>query len=234
MGNALCSAALTSLTAESFASKAGAVPGALIRLCAEGQRRLWGLRLGRLYAFGIGFSYAVMVFLAPESLPTAANLWRRALATVSWVAGVGALTLATDLAARDASLGLTGLARLRGFGEPQLERARAVAGALRLSTTVLVPGLMVALAVLLRFRTLQGSAVAVGLVLATLPYAVLVGSMLAFLGRACSLWLPGRGRLLLMALVLGPWLLGLGLDAAIPSIPRAFGWLLHLLSRGLR
>jgi hypothetical protein len=225
---------LTSLTAESFASKAFAVPQSLVRLCTEAQRRLWGLRLGRLYGFGVGFSYAVMVFVGPESLATSAKLWGRALATASWVAGVGALTLATDLAARDASLGLTGLARLRGFGEPQLERARALAGAMRLSTTVLVPGLMVALAVLLRFRTLHGSVVALGLALAALPYAVLVGGTLAFLGRACSLWLPGRGRLLLLALVLGPWLLGLGLNAAMPSIPGAFGWLLHQLTRGLR
>jgi hypothetical protein len=225
---------LTSLTAESFASKAVAVPVSLVRLCTEAQRRLWGLRLGRLYGFGVGFSYAVMVFIGPDSLPTASKLWGRGLATASWVAGVGALTLATDLAARDASLGLTGLARLRGFGEPQLERARAVAGALRLSTTVLVPGLMVALAVLLRFRSVHGSVVALGLALATLPYAALVGSTLAFLGRACSLWLPGRGRLLLLALLLGPWLLGLGLNATMPSIPGAFGWLLHLLSRGLR
>jgi hypothetical protein len=224
---------LTSLTAESFAPKVVAVPRSLVRLCAEAQRRYWGLRLGRLYSFGIGFSYAIMVFVGPESLPTASKLWGRALATVSWVAGVGALTLATDLAARDASLGLTGLARLRGFGEQQLERARAVAGALRLSTTVLVPGLMVALAVLLRFRTLHGSVVAVGLALATLAYAVLVGSTLAFLGRACSSWLPGRGRLLLLAVVLGPWLLSLGLNATVPSIPGAFGWLLHVLSRGL-
>jgi hypothetical protein len=225
---------LTSLTAESFAAKAVAVPVSLVRLCTEAQRRLWGLRLGRLYGFGVGFSYAVMVFVGPESLPTASKLWGRSLATVSWVAGVGALTLATDLAARDASVGLTGLARLRGFGEPQLERARAVAGALRLSTTVLVPGLMVALAVLLRFRSVHGSVVALGLTLATLPYAVVVGSTLAFLGRACSLWLPGRGRLLLLALVLGPWFLGLGLNATMPSIPGALGWLLHLLSRGLR
>jgi len=222
------------LTAESYSPKAVAVPRSLVRLCTEAQRRLWGLRLGRLYGFGVGFSYAVLVFVGPESLATTAKLWGSALATVSWVAGVGALTLATDLAARDASQGITGLARLRGFGEPQLERARAVAGALRLSTTVLVPGLMVALAALLRFRTLHGSVVALGLALATLPYAVLAGSSLALLGRACSLWLPGRGRLLLLALVLGPWLFGLGLDAAVPSIPGAFGWLLHQLTRGLR
>lgn|GEM_PF-2733319 len=225
---------MTSLSAESFTPKVVAVPRSLVRLCTEAQRRLWGLRLGRLYGFGIGFSYAIMVLVGPESLATSSKLWARALATASWVAGVGALTLATDLAARDAMQGLTGLARLRGFGEPQLERARAVAGALRLSTTVVAPGLMVALAVLLRFRTLHGIVVALGLVLAALPYAVLVGSTLAFLGRACSVWLPGRGRLLLLSLVLGPWLLGLGLDAAVPSLPGAFGWLLHQLTRGLR
>lgn len=197
------------------------------------QRGLWGLRLGRLYSYGIGFSYAALVLVGPDSLATSSKLWARALITASWVAGVGALSLATDLGARDTAQGLTGLARLRGFGERQLENARVVAGALRLSTTVLVPGLMLALATLLRFRTLHGTAVALGLAIATLPYAALVGSTLAVLGRACSGWLPGRGRLLLSALVLGPWLLGSGLGLSVPNLPSAFAWLLQQLAGGL-
>jgi len=209
------------------------VPAALVRLCAQAQRGLWGLRLARLYGFGIGVGYAALLLVGPESLSSAAKSWARALATASWVAGVGAMSLATELATRDATQGLTGLARLRGFGEAQLERARTVAGARRLAVACLVPGLLVALATLLRFRTLHGTAVALGLGLATLPYALLVGSSLAFLARACSHWLPGRGRLLLLALVLGPWLLGFGLSAPIPSIPGAFGWLLQHLNRGL-
>lgn len=209
------------------------MPRSLVRLCAGAQRGLWGLRLGRLYSFGVGLSYAMLVFLGPESLATASKLWARALVTASWVAGVGALSLATDLGTRDVTQGLTGLARLRGFGERQLENARVAAGALRLSTTVLVPGLLLALATLLRFRTLHGTAVALGLALATLPYAALVGSTLAVLGRACSGWLPGRGRLLLLALVLGPWLLGSGLGLAVPNLPSAFAWLLRHLAGGL-
>jgi hypothetical protein len=232
-GKALCSAPLTSLTAESVSPRAFLLPRSLVRLCTEAQRRLWGLRLGRLYGFGVGLSYAALVFIGPASLPTSTKLWARALATASWVAGVGALSLARELGARDATQGITGLARLRGFGEPQLERARVVAGAIRLSTTVLTPGLMVALATLLRFRTLHGSALALGLALLTLPYAALVGSSLSALGRACSAWLPGRGRLLLLLLVLGPWLFGSGLGMALPSIPGAFGWLLRHLAGSL-
>lgn len=222
-----------SLTAESASPRALLVPRSLVRLCADAQRRLWGLRLGRLYSFGVGLSYAALVFLGPDSLPAATKLWARALVTASWVAGVGALSLATDLGARDATQGLTGLARLRGFGETQLESARMVAGALRLSTTVLVPGLILALATLLRFRTLHGTAVALGLALATLPYAALVGTSLAALGRACSGWLPGRGRLLLLALVLGPWLLGSGLGMPVPNLPSIFAWLLSHLAGGI-
>jgi hypothetical protein len=205
-----------------------------VRLCARAQRSLWGLRLGRLYGFGIGLSYAVMVFVGPASLTASTKLWSRALATASWVAGVGALSLATELASRDATQGLTGLARLRGFGEQQLERARVVAGALRLSTTVATPGLMLALALLLRFRTLHGSLLALGLAVASLPYAALVGFSLAALGRACSHWLPGRGRLLLSLVVLGPWLLGSGLGVPLPSLPGAFAWLLDHLVGSLR
>ncbi len=99
--------------------------------------------------------------------------------------------------------GLTGLARLRGFGDRELERARVVAGALRLSSTVLTPGLMLAFAAMLRFRSPHGALVALGLAVLSVPYALLVGGSLALLGRACSSWLPGRGRLLLLSLVLG-------------------------------
>ena len=217
--------------AESSPLGVAAFPRALVRLSSQAQRQRWGLRLGRLYGFGIGFSYALLSFVGPASLATSTKLWARCLVTASWVAGVGALSLATDLSARDAAQGLTSLARLRGFGEPQLERARTLAGALRLSTTVLVPGLMLSVASLLRFHTARGALVALALAVLTLPYAVLVGGILAPLARACQRFLPGRGRLLLLAIVLGPWLLGAGLDAEVPSIPAAFGWVLDNLAR---
>lgn len=221
---------MTSL-AENPHPGAAAAPRALVRLCARTQQQLWGLRLGRVYGIGVGFSYSLLALWAPASLATSAQLWARCLGTASWVAGVGALSLATDLALRDAAQGLTGLARLRGFGEPQLERARLLAGARTLSTTVLVPGLMIALASALRSRELNGALTALCLALLTLPYAALVGGVLAPLARACQRFLPGRGRLLLLALCLGPWLVGAGLGANIPSIPGAFGWLLGTLAR---
>ena len=130
--------------------------------------------------------------------------------------------------------GITGLARLRGFGEAELERARTLAGALRLTTTVATPGLMFAVASLLSFRSLHGTLVSLGLALFTLPYAALVGGTLSLLARGCSSWLPGRGRLLLMVLVLGPWLLSSGLQVPLPSLPGAFGWLVHNLARSVR
>jgi hypothetical protein len=225
---------VTSLTAENSSPSIVGSPRALVRFCSNAQKRLWGLRLGRMYGFGIGFSYGALLLIGPASLATAAELWVRALGTASWVAGIGALSLATDLSARDATLGITSLARLRGVRERELERARSIAGALRLATTVLVPGLMLAVALLLRFRTLHGSLAALALALLTLPYAALVGGTLAPLARACSGWLPGRGRLLLLALVLGPWLFGSGMGLHVPSIPGALSWLLEQLARGFR
>jgi hypothetical protein len=225
---------VTSLAVESFASKAAGLPRALVRLCTEAQRRLWGLRLGRLYGIGIGISYAILEWTSAASFGASAKLWARAMATATWVAGVGALSLARDLPERDAAQGLTSLARLRGFGEAEVERARSVAGALRLSKTVATPGLILALATLLRFATLPGALVALSLSLLTLPYAALVGGILAPLARSCSRWLPGRGRLLLLAIVLGPWLLATGLGVFVPSIPAAFGWLLAHVEKGYR
>lgn len=225
---------MTSLTAESIAAKAILVPRPLLRFCARAQKGLWGLRLTRAYGFGVGTSYAALALLGPASLGVSANLWARALTIASWAAGVGALSLATDLGTRDAAQGITGLARLRGVGERELERARTLAGARRLATAVLVSGWLVALAVLLRCRTLHGSFAALGLALLTVPYAGLVGGTLAALARACSRWLPGRGRLLLLALVLGPWLFGSGIGLGVPSIPSAFAWLLEQMARSFR
>ncbi len=205
-----------------------------MRLCGRAQRELWGLRLGRMYGIGIGISYAAVAVFAPPTLAGAAKLWVRCLATASWVAGVGALSLARDLAARDAASGLSSLSRLRGFGEAELERARTVAGALRLSSAVLVPGLIASLGLLVSFHTLRGAIVALSLAVLTLPYAALVGGSLAPLARACSRWLPGRGRLLLLAITLGPWLLGSGLQAPVPSIPAAFGFVLEHIARSYR
>jgi hypothetical protein len=216
---------------ESSTPGIAAFPRALVRLSSQAQGQLWGLRLARLYGFGVGLSYALLAFVGPPSLATSTKLWAGCLGTASWVAGVGALSLATDLAARDASQGLTSLARLRGFGDPQLERSRVLAGALRLSAAVLVPGLMLSVASVLRFHTLEGALVAVALAVLTVPYAALVGGVLAPLARACQRWLPGRGRLLLLAIALGPWLVGAGLDAKVPSIPAAFVWVLDHLSR---
>ncbi len=225
---------MTSLAAEVPTPKIAVLSRALVRLCGRSQQQLWGIRLGRLYGIGVGVSYSIVALVGPESLDLSSKLWARCLATASWVAGVGALSLATDLAARDAAQGVTGLVRLRGFSESELERARRVAGALKLGTTVLVPGLLLSLASAARFRSADSAVLALALGLLTVPYAALVGSVLALLARACQRLLPGRGRLLFAAIALGPWLLAAGLDAKIPSLPAALGWVLDHLARSFR
>jgi hypothetical protein len=225
------------VTSQSAAGDAPAsffAPRALVRLCLQSQRELWGLRLSRLYGIGIGVSYALLAWLGHASIAGAAKLWAHTLATASWVAGAGALSLATDLKARDAARGFTSLARLRGHGDSELERARLLAGVQQLFRAVLVPGLIVALALSLRFHTLRGSLVALALAVMTLPYAALVAGVLGPLARGCSCWLPGRGRFLLLSLTLGPYLLGIGLRCHVPSIPGAFAWLLHHVAGSFR
>jgi hypothetical protein len=206
------------------------LPRALVRVSRRAQRELWGLRLARLYGIGVGISYALLAFGLASDPKLATTLWARCLTTASWVAGLGALSLARDLASRDEAQGVTSLARLRGFGDQTLERARTLSGALTLFGAVAVPGLLVALAALLRFRTLPGALSALSLALLTLPYAALLGGVLAVLARLCAKLLPERGRWLLLALVLGPWLLARGTGSTLPSIPGAFAWLLSHLA----
>ena len=225
---------MTSLAVESPSRTQALFPRALVRLCMRAQRELWGLRLTRLYGIGVGISYAALTLLMPPEPRQAAALWARALATASWVAGVGALSLARDIAARDTGSGLTSLARLRGYGDQTLERARTLAGALRLAGAIATPGLLVAMAALLRLRSVSGALLALGLGLLSLPYAALLGSALSALARLSSKLLPEYGRLLFLALVLGPWLVALGTSSPVPSLPGAFAWLLAQLSGSLR
>jgi hypothetical protein len=221
---------VTGLTAPSIPTRTSALPRALVRLSARALAELWGIRLTRLYAVGIGLSYSVLAFTLPLSDGLAPRLWMNGLTTASWVTGVAALSLSRDLVERDATQGLAGIARLRGFGARELERARLAAGAIKLSATVMIPGVMLSLAALLRFRTLSGAATALALLVFTVGYAALFGTTLAALARACSRALPGRGRTLLLAVVLGPWLLAAGIDSPLPSVPGAFAWLLHRLA----
>lgn len=225
---------MTSLAASGYQRSRALFPRALVRLCSRAQRELWGLRLTRVYGIGIGISYGLLAFGIGAEAQLAGALWARCLGTASWVAGVGALSLARDIAARDQVQGVTSLARLRGFGDRALERARTLAGAIRLSSAIAVPGLLVALAAVLELRTLSGALQGLSLALFTLPYAVLLGSALALLARLSSRLLPGHGRWLFLALTLGPWLLALGTGASIPSLPGACGWLLSHLVGSLR
>jgi hypothetical protein len=224
----------TSLTATSPGPRASALPRALVKMSAQAQRQLWGIRLTRLYAIGIGVSYSVLVLTAPLDAGLVPRLWLKCLTLASWVSGVGALSLARDLVERDVTQGLAALARLRGFGTRALERARVAAGAIKLSTTVAIPGLLVSLSALLRFRSAAAALTSLGLCLFTLAYAALLGTTLAALARACSRALPGRGRLLLLLVALGPWLLAAGISIPLPSIPGAFGWLLSRLAEVAR
>lgn len=226
---ALCCAALTAVTNTAPSSARARIPRALVRLSSRAQTELWGLRLTRLYAAGIGFSYSALVFMAPLQEGAVPGLWVKCVGMASWVAGLGALSLARDLAERDTAQGLTGLARLRGYGDAELERARAIAGALKLGLTVALPGAMVALTATLRHRDLSGALITLSLLLFSVLYAAVFGTSMALLARACSRVFQARGRLLFSAIVLGPWLFASGIDAKLPSIPWALGWLLARL-----
>ena len=225
---------MTSLAASSYDRTRALFPRALVRLCGRAQRELWGLRLARVYGIGVGISYALLALGLGSDPHLAATLWARCLATASWVAGVGALSLASDIAARDTTQGLVGLARLRGFGDATLERARTLAGALRLTSAIALPGVLVALSILLKLRTLPAALQALGLALVTLPYAALLGTTLALVARLSSRLLPERGRWLFLALTLGPYLLALGTQLPLPSLPGACSWLLSHLAGSLR
>jgi hypothetical protein len=186
-----------------------------------------------MYGLGIGLSYALVALLTGRDSQALAGLWHGAMQTASWLTGLGALSLARDLDERDARSGLLGLTRLRGFDRASLERARWLAGAITLSSVTTAAGGLLAVAAMLKLRSVAGAALALAMVPLTLVYGAVVGSVLAALARLSARSVPGKGRWALLIIVLVPWLADIALGGVRISIPGWFGWLLQRLTRVL-
>ena len=189
------------------------------------------VKTARLYGIGVLVSYLIALSLFRTEL-SAVELTRRALATLSWIAGgLVAFGATRDLDRVDEEAGVTELVRLRGFDARALELARTVAIALRVVRVVGLPGLVFSLATLAVAASpsaaLSGPLRSAGVVF----YSLCFGAGIAFLCRAAVLLAPARGRLVLLALVFGPEL-GAVLVPGLPSVPRLYSRLLDLCLGG--
>jgi hypothetical protein len=185
-------------------------------------RRRLAARPGARAAWALAAVAAALIVGAGASLPEvgrwqAQALFGNALRLLAWLgAGPVALAAAADLASDDRRDGIALLGLVEGFDERTLEGARMAAAMIEGALRVAVPGLvsLAALAALGRAPAPIGTAI--GVVLG----ALLAGVVLGGLGAACGRLGGRRGRWLLAALVVLPWVVADAWSAEGLSVPQ--------------
>jgi hypothetical protein len=208
----------------------------LVALAARRLRTSTGGRLATIASIPTVLAFAgiaVAIRSVDGSLSPLEGLVPTAACWLVWiVAAPLALAAAQDRRLLDRREGLDALAAARGFSASALESARAL-GAMTAITAAL-GGPLVALTIFT--AALAGSlrlAVArLGLAILAAAFAVIAGVTLGGLASICARVGRARGRLLLFALVAGPWILADLLGHGAWSIPGALAAVLDFTLRG--
>jgi len=220
----------------------GPRPRVLVALSRARLRRATGARAGRVLAgaTALGFAIiAVVLRVADGQSARFSGLVEQAVRSLAFVVSATvAFTAADDRESLDREDGIDTLVSLRGGAADVLAQARAAAAMLEITLAIAVPALLLtALTVVL-----AGSAlVALRQVAMSLPiaiFAVACGVTLGFVASTCNRLAGRRGRWLLAAVLLGPWLLADLAGNGAWSIPGAldalFSFTLRLLGGGGR
>jgi hypothetical protein len=123
------------------------------------------------------------------------------------------------------------LARLRGFAARELALARFSAAARRIALGVGGPALVITLVPWLSARSFAELASAALGTCGALVFAAALGVALAALARGCAAIAPGRGRAVLLGVVLVPHA-ARSLWPELPSVPALLASLLQPLVGG--
>ncbi len=207
----------------------------LVALAARRLRSSAGGRFGAIAAIPVVLAFAgiaVAIRSVDGSLAPLEGLVPTAATWLAWiVAAPLALSAARDRRLLDRREGLDALAAARGFSASALESARAL-GAMTAITTALGGPLVV---LTLFTAALAGSVrlafARLALALLAAAFALIVGVTLGGLASICARAGRARGRLLLVALVVGPWMLADLLDHGAWSIPGALAAVLDFALR---
>jgi hypothetical protein len=197
----------------------------LVALGRDRLRRAPGARGAVVLAAIIGVVFAAVVVMVRVSDGGDAPLGHvvgRAARWLLWLVGAPiAFSAARDRLAHDRAEGLDALAAARGFSARALDSGRLLGAMLHAIVVLGVP--LVSLGVLT--VALAGSAhVAVArlaLVAGAFAYALIAGATIGLLGAGCGRLGGRRGRLLLGAVVLLPWMIAAEVGHASWSIPGA-------------
>lgn len=208
----------------------------LIALAARRLRASAGGKMAAVAAIPVVLAFAVIAVairsvdgsLAPLDglVPTAAR-W------LVWVVAAPlALAAARDRRLLDRREGLDALAAGRGFSASALEAARALGAMTTITTALGVPLIVLTLFTAAIAGSVRLAVARLGLAVLAALFAVIVGVTLGGLASICARAGRARGRLLLFAVVTGPWLLADLLGHGAWSIPGALAAVLDFTLRG--
>jgi hypothetical protein len=213
---------------------------ALVLLLRGALARRWGVRAARIYALLVTISFtAVIWILARRFGPdmTTVSLVARASGILTWVAGgIAALALAVPPKDGALSLGITALASSRGLDDRTIARAEMLATIRLLAEVIVVPvaGIAIFVSLIAAGGHLDG-----GLwpLLGSVLFGAVAAGVLGAVTALCRRWGGARGRSLLVAVVLVPWVLA---DLLLPtssaellSIPGLLGRIWQSLTAGV-
>jgi hypothetical protein len=191
-----------------------------VSLARDRLRRSTGGRIGVLGSFGV-LLFALVTGAVLLDSPSPADLPGFIVQSVRWLLwlGVGplALTIANGRPARDRADGVEALASLRGHDVAALESARLLAAVIQTSLRIgIFSVLLCLLMALLSWRDAVPLLVqALGLGAFSMFGGLLVGGTAALCGRVAG----RRGRGVLIAVVLLPWVVAGGVGRAQWSLP---------------
>ena len=190
---------------------------------------LFGVKSARLYAIGIGLTFAILLALAPRASTTwlVDQLLLQALTSASWiVAGLAALASARNLEQKDREEGVESLVEQRGHTAKALELSRVLAAAVLIAARVGLPLLFLIAVGWMRLGDWSLAGWFFGWSGFVVIYAAALGLVLGVLARVAARISPERGRVVLVLLIALPEL-GRVLFPNVPSVPSAFGWALE-------
>ena len=208
----------------------------LVALAARRLRASAGGRFAAIAAIPVVLAFAgiaVALRTVDGSLSPLEGLVPTAAKWLAWASAAPlALSAARDRRLLDRREGLDALAAARGFSASALESARALGAMSAITATLGVPLVVLTLFTAALAGSVRLALARVGLAILAAGFSVIVGVTLGGLASICARTGRARGRLLLFALVAGPWMLADLLGHGAWSIPGALAAVLDFTLRG--
>jgi hypothetical protein len=224
---------MPSIRQPGYASRArGAVALARARLRAGGLARA---SRTLTWVTALGFAgMAVELRVADGAAASLSGVVVSAAHWIVWLVAVPlALAAAEDRRALDRADGVEALAASRGLSLVGMESARVLAAMAEIAASIAVPVLALAVLTAALAGHVGAALHRVTLGLGVAGFAIVAGVTLGGVGAACGRLGRARGRWLLVAVVVGPWMLADLAGHGAWSIPGALGAVLDF-ALGLR